>query len=279
MPYCPAACRDPARAKIAVSDILSTVPDGKVRTVELDLASFQSIRAFVLSLEKSISRLDILINNAAVMNTAFSLTEDGYELQYALPLALCRPKFANNCNFLTKRFGTNHLGHFLLTQLLLPLLKKSAPSRVVNVSSYAHEMWPGAIDTIYKDVNMEKAGYSGWNAYGRSKLCNILFTFALNRKYQEQGVTAYTLHPGSIPTELGRHTCGSAFIRWIASWIMKTIPQGASTTVYCATHPHAIGGRYYTDCHVEAPYIRAGDIKLQEDLWDLSLQMTGLKSS
>lgn len=223
--------------------------------MQLDLSDTDSIHAFVDEFDKkNFAGLHMLINNAGIMNTASGKTKQGHELQ----------------------FGTNHLGHYLLTELLLPKLKASGPARVVNVSSEAHRMMPESIDTIYDDVGMDKS-YSGWASYSRSKLSNVLHAFALNRRLKDTSVTAVALHPGVIYTNLWDHTTGGSVFGFLGRPFMKTVQQGAATTIFCATYPGLEGGKFYQDCHVATPLAKANNEKLQDDLWDISRKLLNLK--
>ena len=172
-------CRDTNKAKIAAEEIM-TQTQGEVTVESCNLASLKSISDCVDRLNKSLEKIDILINNAGVALCPLSRTEDGFEMQ----------------------MGTNHFGHFYLTNLLLPLIKKAAPgARIVNVSSLAHKK----AKIYWDDVNWEKTPYDSVKAYGQSKLANILFTRELAERLEGSGVTVYCLHPGVIATELGRH--------------------------------------------------------------------------
>lgn len=172
------ACRDMARCEAARAEIVLESKNKYVYCRECDLASFNSIRKFVDRFKAERQELHILVNNAGVMRCPKMLTEDGIELQ----------------------FGVNHLGHFLLTNLLLDLLEKSTPSRIVNVSSLAHTR--GEIKV--SDLNSEQS-YDSGNAYSQSKLANVLFTRELAKRLEKSGVTVNALHPGIVHTELGRH--------------------------------------------------------------------------
>ncbi len=172
------ACRDENKALDALNYIKSGSANENVVFKQLDLASLSSVRRFASEVLREEERIDVLINNAGVMFTPHLLTEDGFEMQ----------------------FGVNHLGHFLLTMLLLDRIKDTPNSRIVNVSSLAH--MPGYLD--FKDMMWEK-NYSWMLAYCRSKLANIMFTNELARQLEGTGVTVYSLHPGSIRTELVRH--------------------------------------------------------------------------
>jgi retinol dehydrogenase 12 len=229
------------------------VDAANIETMQLDLADLDSVRDFADAFQKKNLPLHFLINNAGIMNTPYGKTKQGFEQQ----------------------FGVNHLAHFLLTDLLLPKLKSSAPARIVNVSSEGHRMDPNSIQTIYDDVNMEK-GYSGFRAYSRSKLSNVLFANALNRKLSGTGVTAYSLHPGVIYTTLYQHTTGGSVFGVLGRPFMKNVQQGAATSVFCATFPNLEGGKYYQDCHEAAPNAKALDVKIQDDLWNISRKLLGL---
>jgi retinol dehydrogenase 12 len=171
------ACRDVKRGEDALSDIKDKSGSGNVHFLQLDLASMASIHEFSKKFHELEAQLHILINNAGVMACPKAMTKDGFEMQ----------------------IGTNHMGHFLLTNLLLDLLKQTAPARIVNVSSLFH--WYGRINR--DDLNSEKS-YWRWIAYGQSKIANILFTRELARRLEGTGVTANSLHPGAVRTELMR---------------------------------------------------------------------------
>ena len=175
------ACRDEKKATIAVDDIKKKTKNQNVIFKKLDLASLASVRQFSEEILQEEEHIDVLINNAGVMYPPYTLTEDGFELQ----------------------FGVNHLGHFLLTNLLLDRIKQSTPSRIVNVSSLAHSY--GYLD--FDDMMWTKE-YKRTPAYGRSKLANIMFTRELAKRLEGTGVTTYSLHPGSVNTELQRHAKG-----------------------------------------------------------------------
>jgi retinol dehydrogenase 12 len=167
------ACRDVQRGNDALHDIRKQSGSDKVYFLQLDLASMKSIRQFSEKFHKLETKLDILINNAGVMACPKSFTEDGFEMQ----------------------LGVNHLGHFLLTHLLLDLLKKAAPSRIVVVSALAHFI--GSIDR--NDLMNEKF-YNKYKVYGQSKLANILFTRELSKRLHKTGVTVNSCHPGKKST-------------------------------------------------------------------------------
>ena len=248
------ACRDLDKANTAANEIREASGNSGILVKKLDLASKNSIREFAEGIVKSEPKLDILINNAGIMWCPHWKTEDGFEMQ----------------------FGVNHLGHFLLTNLLIDLLKRSAPSRVVNVSSYGHRM--GQIN--FDDLNSEKS-YSRVGAYSNSKLANILFTRELSRRLEGTGVTANSLHPGAVQTELGRHL-GPAIIAWlltpIVGMVLKSARQGAQTSIYCAVSEEleGVSGLYFRDCAQKEPASQAKDDGAAKKLWEVSASMVDL---
>jgi NAD(P)-dependent dehydrogenase (short-subunit alcohol dehydrogenase family) len=252
------ACRNPDRAKKALEDICQASGGRNVVNYDLDLASFKSIRGFVKTFLKEEERLDILVNNAGIMRCPYWKTEDGYEMQ----------------------FGVNHLGHFLLTNLLLDKLKEAPRARIVVVSSFVYKF--GTIN--FDDVNSEKS-YDSQAAYGQSKLANNLFTIALADRLRGSNVTVNCLHPGIIRTELGRH-----MLPTIPLWrkililplfylmIMKTAVQGAQTTIYLviSEEVEGVSGKYFGDCHEQTPLPKSLNKEVAKRLWRMSEDMTGL---
>jgi len=248
-------CRNLEKGKAALKEIQERSGSTSVFLEKLDLASLDSVRTFAESILRSESRLDILINNAGVMMCPYEKTKDGFEMQ----------------------FGTNHLGHFLLTMLLLDLMKKSEPSRIINVSSGAHALGSGKIN--FDDIHWEK-NYSPSPAYYNSKLANVLFTRELSKHLEGSHVTANSLHPGVVRTELARHTIFSSAIFSPLQWYaFKTPEQGAQTTIYCAVAEEmkGVSGKYLADCAIKEPSKGAQDDDAARKLWDLSLELVGLK--
>ena len=194
-------CRDEKRALAALRDIKDKSGSDEVAFKKLDLASLSSVRTFAEEVLQEEERIDILINNAGVMFPPYTHTEDGFELQ----------------------FGVNHLGHFLLTLLLLDRIKECAPSRIVNVSSVVHYL--GSLD--FDDMMWEKY-YQAQKAYFRSKLANVMFSYELSKRLAESQVTVYSLHPGSIKTELTRHLVSG----WKA--ILKVLFVHCTCTCTCS---------------------------------------------
>jgi NAD(P)-dependent dehydrogenase (short-subunit alcohol dehydrogenase family) len=212
------ACRDPGRADDALRRV-KLAAKAEVATVQLNLASLASVRAAAEELRGTYQRIDILINNAGVMMTPHEHTEDGFELQ----------------------FGTNHLGHFALTGLLLDRMRDVPGSRVVTVSSNGHRM--GRMD--FGNLQWQH-GYNRISAYGRSKLANLLFAYELQRRLEAAGAATQSLaaHPGTSRTELTRH-----LPLWMAAGArlmpMQPAPMGAVPMLRAATDPRAHGGEYY----------------------------------
>jgi NAD(P)-dependent dehydrogenase (short-subunit alcohol dehydrogenase family) len=220
------AGRDAGRTGRAAGEIRAAAGGAEVETAELDLASLDSVRAAAADLAARFPRLDLLINNAGVMFTPHGLTSDGFELQ----------------------FGTNHLGHFALTGLLLPSLLEVPGSRVVTVSSNGHRMGRLNFDDL-----MHARRYSRYAAYGQSKLANLMFTYELQRRLAAAGAPtiATAAHPGTARTELTRHmspvanaSMGPRF-RALNSWWVQDAVTGALPTLRAATDPAATGGAYY----------------------------------
>ncbi|KAE8055377.1 hypothetical protein FH972_012218 [Carpinus fangiana] len=240
--------------------ILNEIPHAKIDVMQLDLSSMGSVRKFASEYNESGLPLNLLINNAGVMASPFMLSQDNIELQFA----------------------TNHLGHFLLTNLLLDTMKKTAresnkEGRIVIVSSEGHRF-------VYRegirfDKINDESGYNTLFAYGQSKLANILHANELARRLKEEGVeiTANSLHPGAIVTNLLRH---HSFISVIAStlgkYVLKNVHQGAATQCYVALHPQVKGvsGEYFMDSNEAKGSSQANDAELAKKLWDFSLSLT-----
>lgn len=209
--------------------------DDRVSFVSCDLSSLASVRCAAAAILAAGLPLHVLLNNAGVMAIQErAVTADGFEMQ----------------------LGTNHIGHFVLTNELTSALKAGAPSRVVNVASRAHMR--GGV--VFEDMNLESA-YEPWRSYGQSKSANILHAIELQRRLSGDGITAVSLHPGVITdSDLWRHA-GKVF------QANKNVPQGASTSVYCAVAPGIVGGAYYDDCAQADAAAHATDPALAERLW------------
>lgn len=213
------AVRNLDKGNKALAKIIQQNKDADVQVMELDLANLASVKNFAENFQKNYSRLDLLINNAGVMIPPYAKTRDGFELQ----------------------FGTNHLGHFALTGQLLKLLISTQGSRIVNVSSGAHNF--GKID--FDDLNWEKRNYAQWTAYGDSKLANLYFTYELDRKLKEQGINTLVTasHPGWTATELQR-TAGDV-MKYLNGIFAQNITMGALPTLRAAIEEGLKGAEYF----------------------------------
>ena len=249
-------CRDFDRGTSALNEVKERSGNSNVFLKLLDLSSLEAVKNFSKYFVEEFNALHVLINNAAVAVCPYSKTRDGFEMQ----------------------FGVNHLSHFALTNLLLPLMAKSAPSRVINVSSRfsQHSM----ADIRLDDINSEKS-YSPYKAYCQSKLANVLFTKELNKKLTGSGITTYSLHPGVALTECGRHAniLFQYFTAMISPFVLKTPSQAAQTTIYCTVQEgiENLSGKYFVDCEVQETQYRSNDEGLAKELWELSEEMTGVK--
>jgi NAD(P)-dependent dehydrogenase (short-subunit alcohol dehydrogenase family) len=243
------ACRDLSKAAAARDEILARSPGAVVDVVALELGSLRSVRACAEQIDARHPRIDVLLNNAGVFPPTLVKTEDGFEQQ----------------------IGVNHLGHFLLTNLLLEKLVASAPARVVTVSSMMHA--GGKID-FASFRGPQK--YSSFVAYRQSKLANILFANELARRLSGRGVSSTSLHPGGVATEIARD---APFWMRTAMWLAGTTPEkGARTSVYLASSPEVEGvsGRYFVSCKEAKTDPLAQDARLAKELWEESGKMVGL---
>merc|ERR1712137_542719 len=250
------ACRNMEKGGEAKAEIEERVPNAQLTLLKLDLSSLDSIESFVNAFNEMSLPLHILINNAGVMAIPYQETVNKFEMQ----------------------FGTNHLGHFHLTTLLIPKLKEAQPSRVVCLSSTAHKME----GIRWNDLSGKGTWYKGmtgrWNAYGQSKTANLLFAVELNRRMHLEGlkITANAVHPGVIKTELGRDLGGfEKAMMTLGSPLMKTIPQGAATSIYVATAPEleGIGGKFFENCNEAVAKAWATNPSYAKRLWEMSEQM------
>ena len=248
------ACRDIKRGEDALKEIKERSQSDKVFFLQLDLASMESIRKFSKKFHELESHLHILINNAGVMMCPKSYTQDGFEMQ----------------------IGTNHLGHFLLTNLLLDLIKASSPSRIINVSSSGHRL-----SDINKDDLMSEKSYNKIKAYGQSKLANILFTRELSKHLAGTEVTVNSCHPGVVQTELGRHMSENLrnyFINPLFGPFFKTAWEGAQTQIRLAIDPDLdhVTGRYFADCKEASTSSQAKNDETAAWLYKKSLELVNL---
>ena len=257
------------RPDAALADLAGI--NGQISVLPLDLSDPASIDAFAASVAGVTDRIDIQINNAAIMANPLTRDARGYESQFA----------------------TNHLGHFQLTARLWPLLTKSGKARVVSVSSVGHQRLGLDLD----DINFARRDYDKWTAYGQAKSANALFALELDRLGQGAGVRAFSVHPGGIVTPLQRNLTMEEQVKmgWFdadgnLNPMFKTTEQGAATSVWCAVSPllEGEGGVYCEDCNIGAmvdentprgsgvlPHIR--DAALATALWAKSEEMTGVE--
>ncbi|MFY9609883.1 MAG: SDR family oxidoreductase [Blastocatellia bacterium] len=242
-------CRDRRRAEPVRDEIKAATGNQSVELMICDLSSKADIRRFAAEFINTHDRLDVLINNAGVVVRQRSLTEDGIETTFAV----------------------NHLGYFLLTNLLLDLLKHSAPSRIVNVSSAAHVY--GKID--FDDLQGEKK-YGGFSAYANSKLANVLFTHELARRLDGTGVAVNCLHPGTIATGLFRNLPKP--IEALIKLVTLSPDKGAETSVYLAASSgvEGVSGKYFAKKRERRTSKESYNEEAARRLWDVSAQMTGL---
>ncbi|CAN5619739.1 SDR family NAD(P)-dependent oxidoreductase [soil metagenome] len=255
--------RDIDKARTNLDEVGAT----NVELFQADLASLDSVRAFT---DKFIAdghdRIDVLIANAGIMACPQATTAEGFEMQ----------------------FGTNHLGHFVLVNRLLPLLLTGSPARIVTLSSAGHRFSDVSLD----DPGFETTPYDEWVSYGRAKTANILFAVELDRRLRDRGVRATAIHPGGIMTELSRHLTDESINKLTVArgerkleW--KTVPAGAATSVWTGFVADAdeIGGRYCEDCNV-SPVIEDSNVspgvmayalnpETAAALWTLSEEMVG----
>jgi NAD(P)-dependent dehydrogenase (short-subunit alcohol dehydrogenase family) len=244
--------RNETRGRQAVADIRRSSRSDQVELVVFDLADLASVRAGASELLDRTERIDVLVNNAGLVQSDRHETKDGFEAT----------------------FGINHLGPFLLTQLLRDRVVASAPARVVNVASTAHRTARGLdFDDLQSTRN-----YRGMRAYSRSKLANILFTTELARRLAGTGVTANSLHPGTVASGFARDDDASGFlafgIKLIKPFIL-TPEQGARTSVYLAASPEVDGvtGQYFVRCRARVPSPAAQDEATATLLWSISEEL------
>jgi retinol dehydrogenase 14 len=249
--------RDPGRLAAAEAQVRAAARaaarGGAVSTLPCDLSSLAAVRALAAELLRRCPRIDLLVNDAGGASARRLVTVDGLE----------------------RTLAVNHLAPYLLTRLLLPRLRESAPTRVVTVASIAHRR----ADLDLDDLQLER-GYALMRAYGRSKLCNVLFTRELARRLAGTGVTATCLHPGVVATPIWKGA--PWYVRpalAVACWFMLTPEQGAEPLVRLAADPAlaGLGGAYLEDGEVREPSRLARDEALARRLWDESARLTGLE--
>ena len=244
--------RDPRRAERVLARLKSVAPAAAHGVYQADLSRLSEMKRAGAEIAKAEPRIDVLINTAGAFFTARRLTEDGLERTFAL----------------------NHMAYFVLTCALIDRLKAAAPSRIVSTASDAHR---GArLD--FANLQGEK-GFDGYRAYGRTKLCNILFTRELARRLAGTGVTANCLHPGFVATRFGDHAGGIMSLVIRAAKLFAISPQkGADTIVHLASSPEAAGssGGYFYKCLPATPTAEARDDAAAARLWVESVRITGI---
>ena len=270
--------RNPEKNEAAAARVREAVPAADLELDIVDLADLSSIRSFAAGYLADHDAIDVLINNAGVMVCPFGRTADGFETQ----------------------FGTNHLGHFLLTALLMPAIGNGETPRVVNLSSGGHSI----SDVDLDDPNYESTDYDAWAAYGRSKTANALFTKELARRHGDELLT-FAVHPGVVMTELGRHMDDALMAQMMerlqqrsaadgesdaqgggGGMQIKAVEQGAATQIWAATAPELAdhNGAYLGDCQIGVaggnasrngyePYLDDADTAAR--LWTLSEELVG----
>lgn len=249
-------CRDEGRGIAARDKIVAATGNQDVHYRHLDLASLKSVREFADDINKTEKRLDILINNAGAFASEFKKTEDGLLLE----------------------MQSNHFGPFLLTNLLLPLIKSTAPSRIINVSSMAHQGGTIDFDNLNAEKETEKS-YGKLNVYCNTKLCNILMAVELDRILKGTGVTVNSLHPGIIATDIVKNDTVFKIIMPLLKIFCKSTWEGAQTTIHLAVAPEvaSISGQYFRDCREGKPNSVAQDTELAKKLWEVSEKLVKLK--
>ena len=245
------ACRSEAKTRLAMDEIRKATGSGLLEFLPLDLADLGSVRAAAAAFLARKLPLHCLVNNAGLAGTG--LTRDGFEVT----------------------FGTNHLGHFLLTVELLGALRASAPSRIVTVASRAHYAAKGIDWGALREPTKSR---SALPEYAVSKLANVLFTKELARRLEGSGVTAYALHPGVVASDIWRRVPWG--LRSLVKLFMISTEEGAETTLYCATAPELASksGRYYDACREVHPSALAEDPALAAELWRRSAEWTGVRT-
>ncbi|XP_071478748.1 retinol dehydrogenase 11-like [Diadema antillarum] len=253
------ACRNPTKAQAALVEVRQRSGSDNVVFKQVDTSDLKSVRAFADQILKEEDRLDILINNAGIGLARKMLTPEGFDLVMA----------------------TNHVGHFVLTMTLIDVLKKSAPSRIINVSSAAHKGYntdqPGM---EFSDKSGK--GLDGFQFYLKSKLANVIFSKELGRRLAGTGVTAYSLHPGAIFTSIWPTLTDKPwlyhFLRPFLWLCLLTEKDGAQTTIYCAIDESVTqhSGGYFANCQLAKESKLANDMALTKQLWDVSCEATGI---
>ncbi|MEM9695999.1 MAG: SDR family oxidoreductase [Myxococcota bacterium] len=269
------ACRNLEAGQAAAEEIQKLASGAEVETMRLDLGDLASVRSFAEAFSARFERLDGLVNNAGVMNTPQAKTKDGFEMQ----------------------FGINHLGHFLLTECLVDMLKATEGARVVCLSSCYHDKAMGREgELVFDDLHFDRRPYDGWRAYAQSKLANLLHAKGLAKRYGEAGLTAVSVHPGWVRTQLARHSMPV----WVQDYLLRPVfglmgmiePwDGAQTTLYALLSPEMPqhNGGYFSQLGIyrdkaankggwplRSPSPHAHDDAAVDRLWSVSADLVGL---
>jgi len=246
--------RNTAKGEQVKQEIVTATGNKNIYVVECDMADLQSVRDAAAELNGKLFAVNILINNAGSAFLEKEFTKDGFEMTFAV----------------------NHLGHFLLTESLMPLLKKGQ-ARIINVSSEAHR----SAQPNFDDLKWETTPYKALKAYGVSKLYNIYFTKSLAEKYKQDGIVSYALHPGVVNTNIWDGVKGFAKLAvGLLKLFMITPEKGAETTIYLATELRleSKSGLYFKKCKVDKPAPIAEDVAARQRLWEISEKLTGSKN-
>ena len=271
------ACRRVDAANLLITEMRAELPNVDAVAMRLDLGDLESVRNFAAEYLAAYDSLHGLVNNAGLMNTPEGKTKDGFETQ----------------------IGVNHFGHFLLTELLMDVLKQSAPSRIVNVSSCYHDKAQGREGDIHlDDINYESRKYDGWEAYAQSKLANLLHARGLAKRLEGTRVTAVSVHPGWVRTDLAKNTMPLFVQNYLLRPVLKLMGmiepwEGAQTTLHAllADDVSSHAGSFYSQTGMyrdksanaggwplRSPNPKAHDDDLVEQLWEKSEELVGLRA-
>lgn len=246
-------CRDIEKAQEARKEIIQESGNPDIDLIMCDLSLMRSIRETVEEFNERFDELHVLINNAGVLLPEREVTEEGNE----------------------KAFAVNYLGPFLLTHLLLDVMKKSAPARIVNITSAMHIR--GKID--FDDLQMKKGRYSGWRAYANSKLAMIMFTYELADRLSNEDITVNTLHPGAVSTNFGEETLGTGAIYDIFGFLMRDPGEAAEDVVHLATSDQLDGvtGEYFEKEEMADSSEESYNEEKRKKLWKISEELVDLR--
>ena len=251
------ACRNLEKAEPVREIIQTESKNPNIEVMKLDLASLKSVRNFTQEFKARYQQLNVLINNAGVFCMKREETEEGFELT----------------------IGVNHLGHFLLTYELLPILEKTPDARIINLSSNAHF----SADLDLDDLHFKKRKYSGIKAYGSSRLATVFFTQELAERLKKKDITVNSLHPGHVDTNMWdlwgpEKKWYQSIINGMIKLFLISAEEGAQTSIYLASSNEVKGitGKYFAKKRIKAASKKCSDIKLQNELWQLSERLTGI---